>query len=38
MSIEALAELSVVHRPVGELKPYPRNARTHSKHQLRQDC
>jgi DNA modification methylase len=35
MSIEAFSELSVVYRPVDELKNYPRNARTHSKHQIR---
>jgi DNA modification methylase len=28
--------LSIVHLPLGELKPHPHNARTHSKHQVRQ--
>lgn len=36
MSIESVPELSVVYRPVDELKDYPRNARIHSKHQIRQ--
>jgi DNA modification methylase len=29
-------QLNLVNRPPGELRPYPRNARTHSKKQLRQ--
>src|SRR5260221_14332226 len=36
MSIEALTSLSISYQLVGELKDYPRNARTHSKHQIRQ--
>ena len=30
--------LSVVYRPIGDLKPDPRNARTHSKKQIEQLC
>src|SRR5215213_8898346 len=30
--------LTVVYRPVGDLKPDPRNARTHSKRQIEQLC
>ena len=29
-------ELAVVYRSIGELRPHPRNARTHSKRQIRQ--
>jgi ParB-like nuclease domain len=36
MSIEAIPELSVVYRKVDDLKPNPRNAKIHSKHQIRQ--
>ena len=28
--------LRIAYRPIDELKPYPRNARTHSKQQIRQ--
>ena len=28
--------LSVVNRPIADLRPKPRNARTHSNHQIRQ--
>ena len=31
-----LKPLSVVYLPVTDLKPYPKNARTHSKRQIRQ--
>jgi DNA modification methylase len=31
-----MSDLSIVNRSVSELKPYPRNARTHSKKQIRQ--
>ena len=36
MLVEALPDLSIIYRAVGDLKPNPRNARTHSKHQIRQ--
>src|ERR1039458_2471419 len=36
MSVEALPDLSIIYRAVGDLKPSPHNARTHSKHQIRQ--
>ena len=36
MSVEALPDLSIIYRAVGDLKPNPHNARTHSKHQIRQ--
>jgi ParB-like chromosome segregation protein Spo0J len=31
-----LAELSITYQPISDLKNNPRNARTHTKHQIRQ--
>jgi len=36
MKDEACSELAVVYREIQQLVPYPRNARTHSKRQIRQ--
>jgi ParB-like chromosome segregation protein Spo0J len=36
MSSQQTLELAVVYRDVGSLRPYPHNARTHSKRQIRQ--
>src|SRR5271169_1775755 len=36
MSVTARSELSIAYQPLCELKNNPRNARTHSKHQVRQ--
>jgi DNA modification methylase len=32
----AMANLSIIYRKISELKPYPRNARTHSRKQVKQ--
>src|SRR5260370_17465061 len=32
----AMGKLSIVYRKISELKPYPRNARTHSRKQVNQ--
>ena len=37
-SLPTLRPLTVVYRPVGDLKPDPRNARTHPKRQIEQLC
>ncbi len=36
MSITSSSEMSIVHQSISALAPYPNNARTHSKHQIRQ--
>jgi hypothetical protein len=36
MPIDTLSELSILYQRVADLKDCPRNARTHSKHQIRQ--
>ena len=36
MTNSSLTDLAVTYQPVDELKLYPRNPRTHSKHQIRQ--
>lgn len=36
MKKDKLSELAVSYRPISTLKAFPRNARTHSKHQIRQ--
>src|SRR6266581_5187672 len=32
----AMGKLSIIYRKISELKPYPRNARTHSRKQIKQ--
>ena len=32
----AMGNLSIIYRKISELKPYPRNARTHSRKQVKQ--
>ena len=32
----AMGKLSIIYRKISELKPYPRNARTHSRKQVKQ--
>lgn len=36
MTSASSSEMSIVHQPISTLAPYPHNARTHSKHQVRQ--
>lgn len=36
MTANVLSELSISYQPIDTLTPYPRNARNHSKHQIRQ--
>jgi DNA modification methylase len=36
VSSASASEMSIVHQPISSLVPYPHNARTHSKHQVRQ--
>lgn len=36
MDTSLVDDLRIEHRPVGELKPYPRNARVHSRKQVRE--